>query len=458
MRKPLLSFMFFLIIPFISYAEEISLLTGQLLNGLTYYIHQDPHAKSQIMLDFIIKAGSLDEADEERGFSHLIEHYIESTMYFKGKKIIDPRCAIWDATLPDNQTLTSYAFTQYHFEISRAISQGLEEGLLGFSNMLSLPSLDNEVLRDIRNDVLQEIQESEGSPMETLKRLKISHVYPAYVNNPLGNHTTLSQVTLENVYSFYRKYYQPGRVAVIVIGNIDLQETKNLIEKYFGSIPASKKDDAPERDLDSVSQGTLVYTNQKLGNTFLSLSKPLLPKMSQREILMLSICTQMLSQHLRSFAAYPKAKFSQPLLELLTYPRVLRLTVSLPGNKEKGIYRLKETLQAFFNQRMTEDQVDSIKAEIRKNLTFLQRKGKDLPLGAFYRDHFILNDRSLETDHPYLRTDLLDTIHAYDINQMLESFEGFSHVSLGSVCNDRNDIHDLLKQLLKQEWRSYYVY
>jgi zinc protease len=430
MCKPFFSFSLFLLIPFVSYAEEIPLLTGHLSNGLTYYIHHDPQAKSQILLDFIVKAGSLDEKNDERGFSHLLEHYIESTMYFKGKKIIDPYCAIWDATLPDNDTFTSYAFTQYHFEISRAIPRGLEEGLLGFSKTLSLTSLDNELLQELRNDVLDELREKQESPMEIWKRLRISSMYPAYVNNPFENHSSLSQATLENLYPFYRKYYQPGRIAVIVIGNIDLQGTKNLIEKHFGSIPASQNGDSESR-IGTISQGTLVYTNQKLGNTFLSLSKPL-PQMSQREILMLSICTQLLGQHLRSSAANPKAKFSQPLLELLTYPRMLRLTVSLPENREKGIYQLKESLQAFFNHGITEEQVDSIKAGIRNSLTFLQKKGKDLSLGEFYRDHFILHDRSLETDHPYLRTSLLDTIHAEDINQMLQSFEGFSR--LFRVC------------------------
>lgn len=449
MCKSLLSFLLFLMIPFISYAEDIPLLTGQLSNGLTYYIHHDPQAKSQVLLDFIVKASPLEEKDEERGFSQLLMRYIESTMYFKGKKIIDPRCAIWDLTLPDNDTLTSYAFTQYHFEISRAIPGGLEEGLLGFSNMLSLASLDDKVLQDVKNDVLEEISESEESPMETWKRARASFESFHFYKHPLENSaSSLSQAYLEKVYPFYRKHYQPGRMAVIVIGNVSLEQTKELIENSFGNIPGSKDSDMPKNDLGLGSYGTLSIRDKRLRDTFLSLSKPL-PKMSQRETLMLSICTQMLSQYLRGFAA--KAKFSQPLLELSTYPRMLRLTVSLPENVEKEARRLYEALQCFFNQRVTEEQVDAIKAEIRKNLIFLRKKGKDISLGEFYRDHFILNDRSLETDHPYLRTELLDTIHAEDINQMLPLIEGFSSVSLGSNRKYSDDTFELLTQLFRQD-------
>ena len=139
-----------------SYGNQVSFISGQLHNGLTYYIHHDPHAKKHTSLDFIVRAGSLDEQEDERGFSHLIEHDISNKIQFKGKKIVDERCAIWDSTCPQIGAVTSYVFTQYHLEISRALPGGLEEGLLGFFNVLSQCSLDQQCLQDAKNEVLQE--------------------------------------------------------------------------------------------------------------------------------------------------------------------------------------------------------------------------------------------------------------------------------------------------------------
>lgn len=76
MRKPIPSFSLFLAVPCISYAKDIPFLTGHLSNRLTYYIYQNIHANNHVFLDFVVKAGSLDESDEKRGFSYL-EYYIQ---------------------------------------------------------------------------------------------------------------------------------------------------------------------------------------------------------------------------------------------------------------------------------------------------------------------------------------------------------------------------------------------
>lgn len=456
-RRPLLAYIFlllFLLVTFKSYADNITFCSGQLSNGLTYYIHHDPHSKHHISLDFIIKTGSLHEQEKEKGFSHLLEHSIGHQMMFKGKKITDRRCEIWDYTYPNIEAVTSYAFTQFHFEISLALPRGLEEGLLGFSHALSRFSLDEQYLEEMRKEVLEEIDKP-LSPFESWKQWRIEHEYPPYRNkNPFGSQEAISEASLEQVEQFFRKNYQQDRIAVVIVGNVDLQKTKHLVEKTFVAIPALNENEIPQPNAKSFPERISVYFNKRLKNNLISLSKPL-PKMSQRHSLTFSILTRLLSQHLKAFA-----RTTQPILEILTYPEMFRLTVSLPKIDEDGIDLLRETLNSFFNQPITEAQLDLIKSEMKINLKLLREKGNDPSLIDFYRDHFILNASSLVTDHPDLRADLLDTICAEDVNRMLYAFQGFSQASLCSFINADRIPTDLLhKLLLKNDgfWRNTYV-
>jgi zinc protease len=452
MRNSLFFYMLlliFLLNPFKSYGDNSSFSSGRLHNGLTYYIHHDPHSKKHILLDFIIKVGSLDEQEDEKGFSHLIEHSILDKMQFKDKSISDSQCEIWDFTRPNIGAVTSYNFTQYHFEISIAIPQGLEEGLLGFSKTLSQFFLDEQELQDAKDTVLHEIVNSRLSPIESWKHERIVQEYPPYQNkHPFGSQESILRANLEKVSDFYKKYYQAHYLAVIIVGNVDLEETKHLVEKYFGGISAVTEKKTTTYHPESSSKETWVYINEGLKGTFISLAKQI-PKMSPRDSLAFSILTQMLSLHLRNCAAVPQSTFSQPILETSTYPEILRLTASLTENFEEGIDQLKGSLKSFFNQSITADQLDQIKVQMKNNLQAIRVSGDDPFLSEFYRDHFILNASSLEKDHPYLRISLLDTLHVEDINQMLQSFKGFSHVSVGSFDEKTTLISpDLLSRLL----------
>ena len=450
----------FVFIPFESQADNPAFCSGRLQNGLSYYIHHDPYSKHHTSLDFVIKAGSLDEQEDERSFSHFIEHTVLDKIQFKDKKLTDLYCEIWDYIYPDIGAVTSYHFTQYHFEISLAIPRGLEEGLLGFSNALSQFSLDEQELQEMKEELLEELDENQLNPLTSWKEWRIGQEYPPYRDkSPFGNQQAISKASIEKIQQFYRDKYLPQRIAVVIIGNVDLNKTKELIEKQFGHFHAAQEPITCRPDSAPVLQESSVYINQRLKNTCIALTKPL-PRMSQRDFLVFSILTRRLSQHLNNCADTLQAAFFQPILEILTYPKMLRLTVTLWDGFEESLDQLKVALKSFYSQPITEDQLDQIKAEMKHHLKILQEKGNDPSLVAFYRDHFILNASSLEADHPDLRIALLDTIHTKEINQALQTFPGFCQVSLGSYDEKTALISpDLISKLILKntdDWRNAY--
>ncbi|MFI5343959.1 MAG: M16 family metallopeptidase, partial [Chlamydiales bacterium] len=338
----LLTFIFlllFVLVPFESQAHGPTFCSGKLSNGLAYYIHHDPYSKKHISLDFVIKAGSIDEQEDERGFPHLIEHSISARMQFKGKEISDLRCGIWDLSGPHIESVTTYAFTQFHFDISLAIPRGLEEGLLGFSKALFPFSLERQDFQSIKEEILDEIEEARLSPIESWKQWRIAQEYSPY-KHPLGNLNTISNASLEKIYRFYQKIYQPDRIAAIIIGNIDVEIAKSLIEKHFGHIPVTDHEESRRDILGPFSVGSSVYVDKHLPDPLISLTKPL-SWMSQRNRLIFSVLTRLLSDHLNKCANVAGVKFSKPILETSRYPAMFRLTVSLDDDLEAGIDHLR---------------------------------------------------------------------------------------------------------------------
>lgn len=420
-------FLLFVLVPFESQAYEPTFCSGKLSNGLAYYIHRDPYSKKHISLDFVIKAGSLDEQEDERGFSHLIEHSIVERMQFKGKKITDLRCGIWDLSGPTIESVTTYVFTQVHFDISMAIPRGLEEVLLGFSKALFPFSLEEQDFQAMKEEVVGEINEVRLSHIESWKEWRIAQEYPFY-KHPLGNPDIISNASIEKIYQFYQKNYQPDRVAIILIGNIDVEVAKSMIEKHFGHIPVTEHEECKRDILEHCSDGYSVYVNKYLPDPLISLTKPL-PSMSQSDRLIYSVLTRLLSDHLNKCANVAGAKFSKPILETSRYPAMFRLTVSLDDDLEVGIDHLRTALDSCFSYPMTNDRLDLIKAEMKNDLESMREKGNDPALIEFYRDQFMSPN---DTMHPDYRSFILNFIDAEYINHMIPGFLDFSHASLRS--------------------------
>jgi zinc protease len=446
-------FLLFVLVPFESQAHDSEVCSGKLSNGLAYYIHHDPYSKKHISLDFVIKAGSLDEQEEERGFSHLIEHSIVERMQFKGKKLTDLRCGIWDLSGPTIETVTTYVFTQFHFDVSMAIPRGLEEVLLGFSQALFPFSLEEQDFQVMKEEILGEIKDVWLSHIESWKEWRIAQEYPSY-KHPLGNPEIISNASIEKIYQFYQKNYQPDRVAIILIGNIDVEVAKSMIEKYFGHIPVTDHEECKRDILEPCSVENSVYIDKYLPEPLISLTKPL-PWMSQSDRLIYSVLTRLLSEHLNKCANIAGAKFSKPILETSRYPAMFRLTVSLDDDLEAGIDHLRAALDSCFSYPMTNDRLDLIIADMKNDLESVREKGNDPALIEFYRDQFMSPNDML---HPDYRSFIMNFIDAEHINRMIPGFLDFSHASLRSFNeNAKLILPDLFSKLKNTDLRRSYV-
>ncbi|WP_437679930.1 M16 family metallopeptidase [Sorangium sp. So ce131] len=214
-------------VPFTKYA---------LKNGLTVILHED-HALPTVAVNLMVKVGSRFEEPGRTGFAHLFEHL----MFMGTRRVPTKQFDAWmEAEGGWNNAWTSEDRTDY-YEVAPAHALPLLLWLEAdrFSSLAA--SMDQAKL-DAQRDVVrnERRQTSENEPYGKVELLLPSLLYPKghpYHHPVIGSHEDLQAATVNDVTAFFRRWYVPNNVSLVVAGDFDPQKTRDLIERYFGGIP-----------------------------------------------------------------------------------------------------------------------------------------------------------------------------------------------------------------------------
>jgi zinc protease len=208
----------------------------QLDNGLTVILHED-HDLPRISVNLWYYVGSKDEEPGRSGFAHLFEH-----LMFMGTSTV-PR-GVFDHVIEtaggNNNASTSPDRTDYY---ENGPANMLETFLfLEADRMKSLgPDMDQERL-DIQRGVVrnERRQRFEIEPYGPAFLAYWPMLYPEghpYFEPVIGSHEDLERATLDDVKSFFAKYYVPANCSLVVAGDFESADAREWIQKHFGPIP-----------------------------------------------------------------------------------------------------------------------------------------------------------------------------------------------------------------------------
>jgi len=93
---------------------------------------------------------------------------------------------------------------------------------------------------------------------------------------PIGSMKDLNEASLDYAQNFYKRYYAPDNAVLVISGDIDYEETKKLVEKYFGSISPAKTNEGnyPEVNLYTGEIRDTIYENVQLPALFIGYKTP----------------------------------------------------------------------------------------------------------------------------------------------------------------------------------------
>jgi zinc protease len=184
----------------------------------------------------IIWAGSLDEAEHERGIAHFLEH-----MLFKGTKTrgVGQVAALIEGAGGDSNAYTTFDKTVFHLTLPSASAE------LGF-DVLS-DAIFNSVFDEVefekeREVILEEIRRDDDSPGTQSGRAIHADIYAdTEAGRPIiGFSQQIAKMSRDVLLAFWQKWYQPQNMSRIIVGNLSSANAINLAEKYFGSYPSAK--------------------------------------------------------------------------------------------------------------------------------------------------------------------------------------------------------------------------
>ncbi|HEY6348179.1 MAG TPA: pitrilysin family protein [Candidatus Angelobacter sp.] len=204
-------------------------------NGLTVLVHED-HKSPIVAVNTWYHVGSKNEKPGKTGFAHLFEHLMFSGSENFNYTYINAMERIGATTL--NGT-TNNDRTNYFENVPVSM---LDYVLFAESDRMGhlLGVLDQKKLDLQRGVVQNEKRQGENQPYGVTEEILVENTYPVghpYSWTVIGSMKDLDAASMSDVQEWFKTYYGPNNVTLVLAGDITVQQAREKIEKYYGDIP-----------------------------------------------------------------------------------------------------------------------------------------------------------------------------------------------------------------------------
>ncbi|MGM0375342.1 MAG: M16 family metallopeptidase [Bacteroidota bacterium] len=240
MKRSFLSLLALLLTGGVMFAQsgQIDFTEYDLDNGLHVILHQD-QSTPIVTVSVMYHVGSKNETPDRTGFAHFFEH-----LMFEGTKNI-PRGEYSRYVEKAGGTLNANtsADRTYYYEIMPA--NQLEMGLWLESERMLHAKVDSQGIRTQKDVVIEEKKQNYdnrpyGSLLpETMSRAFKKHPYQW---TTIGDPDHIRAAEDDEFQEFYDMFYVPNNATLVIAGDIEIEPTREMVEKYFADIPEGDKE------------------------------------------------------------------------------------------------------------------------------------------------------------------------------------------------------------------------
>ena len=208
----------------------------RLENGCRFLLFPDP-ASSTVTVNMTVLVGSRHEGYGETGMAHLLEH-----MLFKGSA----KFPHFDKAMQkygNDYNGSTYLDRTNYYESMPASEEALDFGIRLEADRLVNCFIKREDLVKEMKVVRNEFEMGENTPEYILSQRinAVAYEWHNYGKSTIGNRSDIERVPIENLQAFYKKYYQPDNVVIVIAGKFDEAKAVKLMAEHFGAIPRPKR-------------------------------------------------------------------------------------------------------------------------------------------------------------------------------------------------------------------------
>ena len=233
-----------------SFPMHPKLVTGTLENGLAYFIQPNEKPEDRAELRLIVKAGSIDEDDDQQGLAHFVEHMaFNGTELYEKNDLIDYLQSTGVRFGPDLNAYTSFDETVYMLEVRTDSMDIFHEGLVILKEWASAVTFDGEEIDKERGVVLSEMR----TGLSANQRMRNEYLPVLFKDSkyadrlPIGTKEVLTESEYETLRRYYRDWYRPELMGVAVVGDIEIEEVEKQIKQLFGPLTNPKEPRSKEK-------------------------------------------------------------------------------------------------------------------------------------------------------------------------------------------------------------------
>ncbi len=214
-------------------------ITGNLDNGLRYYVRENKKPENRIEFRLVVNAGSILEDDDQQGLAHFIEHMaFNGTANFSEHDLINFLESSGVDFGADLNAYTSFDETVYMFQIPADRPGLVDSAFMILQDWAHNLSLKDEEIDKERGVIHEEWRLGLGANDRMMKK-----AFPIIFNQsryadriPIGKMSVVDSCSYDALKRFYRDWYRPNLMAVVVVGDIDPAYAVQQIKDRFGAL------------------------------------------------------------------------------------------------------------------------------------------------------------------------------------------------------------------------------
>ncbi len=235
LKKISVFFISFLVLSNAAFAKSSpieNLYEYNLENGLTLFAFEN-HTVPLVYIEIAVRAGAISQTPENAGLFHLYEH-----MMFKGNSLYKDAASVNKALAELGVTnwngSTSTDYVNYFFTIP---SDKLTEGLEFWNAAIRSPSMKESEFESEKKVVLSEIEGNLSSPSSIYSHFINHKIFPdaPYKTDSGGALEVIKNASINQLKAIQNEYYVPSNAALFVGGDINPEQTFELVKKIYGS-------------------------------------------------------------------------------------------------------------------------------------------------------------------------------------------------------------------------------